>query len=55
MEPTIPSPQHNNTKNPAATQKLAQALKTVDHKELKKHWLLAKSSTWLFLLCLVCI
>ncbi len=35
MEPTIPSPQHNNTKNPAATQKLAQALKTVDHKELK--------------------
>ncbi|GAB0112155.1 hypothetical protein [Pseudoalteromonas distincta] len=34
MEPTTPTPQ-NNTKSPAATQKLALALKTVDNKELK--------------------
>ena len=34
MEPTIPESQ-NNIKNSASTKKLAQALKTVDNKELK--------------------
>ena len=35
MEPTNPAPPNSNSKNPATTQKLAQALKTVDNKELK--------------------
>jgi len=35
LEPTNPAPPNNNSKNPATTQKLAQALKTVDNKELK--------------------
>ena len=34
MTPTTPSTQ-SETKSPAATQKLAQALRTVDNKELK--------------------
>ncbi len=34
LEPTNPTPD-NNTKPPVVTQKLTQALKTVDHKELK--------------------